>query len=63
MLGLREETRKKERKQIIIPIQIIIPFLCLETSLPIEFFLNNTNQTFLAVLYKSNIEGYQNQQK
>ena len=28
----------------------------------IEFFLNNTNLTFLAVLYKIDIEGFQNQQ-
>ena len=29
----------------------------------IEFFLNNTNLIFLAVLYKIDIEGFQNQQK
>ena len=28
-----------------------------------EFFLNNTNLTFLAVLYKIDIKGFQNQQK
>ena len=29
----------------------------------IEFFLNNTNLTFLAVLYKIDMKGFQNQQK
>ena len=29
----------------------------------IEFFLNNTNLTFLAFLYKIDIMGFQNQQK
>ena len=28
-----------------------------------EFFLNNTNLTFLAFLYKIDIEGFQNEQK
>ena len=32
-------------------------------SQTIEFFLNNTNLTFLAFLYKIDIEGIQNQQK
>ena len=32
-------------------------------SVLVEFFLNNTNLTFLAVLYKNDIEGFQNQQK
>ena len=29
----------------------------------VEFFLNNTNLTFLAFLYKIDIERFQNQQK
>ena len=32
-------------------------------SLSFEFSLNNTNLTFLAFLYKIDIEGFQNQQK
>ena len=32
-------------------------------NIPFEFFLNNTNLTLLAVLYKIDIEGFQNQQK
>ena len=28
-----------------------------------EFFLYNTNLTFLAILYKIDIKGFQNQQK
>ena len=34
-----------------------------QNSLAIEFFLNNTNLTFLAFLYKIDNEGFQNQQK
>ena len=36
---------------------------CNEPVETFEFFLNNTNLTFLAFLYKIGIEGFQNQQK
>ena len=44
----------------------ILSQFCYGINLPtltIEFFLNNTNLTFLAFLYKIDIKGVQNQQK
>ena len=39
------------------------PVLIVVDYHPFEFFLNNTNLTLLAFLYKIDIEWFQNQQK
>ena len=49
-----------------IPIEVnLLVYICFIISFPhqFEFFLNNTNLTFLAFLYKIDIQGFQNQQK
>ena len=41
----------------------MLMYVAMEGKYLIEFFLNNTNLTFLAFLYKIDITGFQNQQK
>ena len=76
---LKQECTKKERKKSTVCVNIlhgehirwdpifIFPYEAAKWQLArkhsVEFFLNNTNPTFLAVLYKIDIEGFQNQQK
>ena len=60
---LTQNSKQRQRTQNIDAMNFWTGLKHLHLCVVFEFFLNNTNLTFLAVLYKFDIEGFQNQQK
>ena len=50
-------------KTIIVEVGPVSLHLMMDRKGTFEFFLNNTDLTFLSVLYKIDIKGFKNQQK